>query len=160
MPERMPAATAGFTPLRNGVNLLTVLAMGLVGPAKYDTAADFNASFHVPPAALVTKALAMGGGTPIMVRPTVTAMRPMGLANTFLTTGLTALCTALTTLTKPEALATLLTVPLTAFVTLLNAFFREKNSGSPVSGLIVPEPPRERSKRASAGVICASMVSP
>jgi hypothetical protein len=34
------------------------------------------------------------------------------------------------------------------------------NSGNPVTGLMVPEPPRFFSMRASAGVMCASMVSP
>ena len=64
------------------------------------------------------------------------------------------------------ALPTDLTTLVTAFPTDLNTLptdlnkLLKKNSGKPVSGLIVPLPPLRRSNRASEGVMCANMVSP
>ena len=54
-------------------------------------------------------------------------------------------------------LLTALPTDLNALPTSLNKL---KNSGIPVLGLIVPLPPLRRNIRASAGVMCANMVSP
>ena len=49
---------------------------------------------------------------------------------------------------------------LMALPILLKILLREKYSRRPVAGFRVPAPPRFLSMRASAGVMCASMVSP
>ena len=49
---------------------------------------------------------------------------------------------------------------LTAFPIFLNTLLKEKNSGKPVRGLIVPAPPLSFSIFISAGVTWASIVSP
>ena len=41
---------------------------------------------------------------------------------------------------------------LTALPIFLNIFFNEKNSGSPVTGLVLPLPPRDLNRRISSGV--------
>ena len=116
-------------------------------------AAEVKIAFKSPPVAAVIKPEAAAPAAPAerpnpvmpkapgprtMPNATVPKMRPTGLFSTFLTT-----------------LATRLKVLPTA----LNIFLI-KNSGRPVLGLMVPEPPRAISIRASLGVMCASMVSP
>ena len=49
---------------------------------------------------------------------------------------------------------------LTTFLTPSQSFLNMLNSGKPVAGLMVPEPPCSYSICASSGVTCASMVSP
>ena len=113
------------------------------------TAPALSASFRLPPANKVepaepTKPLTAAtpatevapkklaaAGPKKKPRATVVTIRPMLLLANFLT-----------------ALPTLFS----ALPTPLKSFLR-KNSGRPVLGLMVPEPPRRRSMRASAGVM-------
>ena len=141
-------------PARPGMYLPTA-ARGLVPmmvppPPTYPMAPEIKASLSEPPPARVTApeasavVPALPRNAPMAVGPrtvasaTVAMIRPMGLFAIFLTT---------------------LATDLKAFPMALKAFFM-KNSGRPVTGLIVPEPPRLRSSSASSGVMCASMLSP
>ena len=102
-------------------------------------------------------------GAATTIAATVATARTTGFERIFfvaLRTGLTTAFTAPTIgfTTAPTAFATPFTAPVTAFVTLLKAFFQY--SGSPVTGLIVPEPPMRLSMAASWGLMCARIVSP
>ena len=57
-------------------------------------------------------------------------------------------------------LTTLFTAPLIALPILRKIPPSEKNSGNPVAGLVVPDPPMVFNMAASSGLMCASMVSP
>ena len=110
-----------------------------------------------PPTKPPTAATPAAEVTPSKLAAAGPKKKPKATERTTLpTVDLAKLLTAFATpLTAP---VTDLTAPPTALATDLNAFLRY--SGNPVTGLIVPAPPRRRNIRASEGVICASIRSP
>ena len=125
------------------IALPTMGVIKVVAPAK---AADVSTSFKLPPDAKVTpalKAAAPTTGAKAALAPSQVPTAGIKVGKNMATAGMMIGAIFFTAFLKPR-----------------HRSLKKPNSGKPVSGLTVPDPPRAFSNAASSGVMCARMVSP